>query len=76
MTRKLTITVSEEVYRGLHSVIGRRRISRFIEKLARPHVLQTKLEAAYQEMAEDSERERGALEWADALAGEALTGRR
>lgn len=35
MTKKLTITVSDEVYKGLHRRIGRRRISRFINELAR-----------------------------------------
>ena len=29
MAKKLTITVDADVYDGLHSVIGRRRISRF-----------------------------------------------
>lgn len=38
MQKKLTITIDEEVYARLHSVIGRRRISRFIETLVRPHV--------------------------------------
>src|SRR6266851_994409 len=35
MTKKLTITVSDEVYRGLHKRVGRRKISRFIDELAR-----------------------------------------
>ena len=39
MQKKLTITVDERVYDGLHAVIGRRRISRFIESLVRPYVL-------------------------------------
>jgi hypothetical protein len=30
MQKKLTITLDEAVYEGLHQVIGRRRISRFI----------------------------------------------
>ena len=30
MTKKLTITVDDEIYLGLHSVIGARRISRFL----------------------------------------------
>jgi mRNA interferase MazF len=37
--KKLTITIDERVYKGLHNVIGRRRISRFIESLVRPHVI-------------------------------------
>ena len=39
MRRKLTITVEAEVYDGFHSVIGRRRTSRFLNDLARPHVV-------------------------------------
>ena len=63
--KKLTITVDEKVYSGLHRVIGRRRISRFIESLVRPHVVQDELSAAYQEMAQDEVREKEALEWAE-----------
>lgn len=35
MTKKLTITITDEVYKGLHRRIGRRKISRFINDLAR-----------------------------------------
>ncbi|MGA3309598.1 MAG: hypothetical protein ABSD08_13425 [Xanthobacteraceae bacterium] len=38
MTKKLTITVSDEVYRGLHKRVGRRKISRFIDEIAREHL--------------------------------------
>lgn len=70
MHRKLTITLDEQVYEGLHAVIGRRRISAFIESLLRPHVLNRDLEAGYQQMAEDEEREAEALEWTEAMIGE------
>ena len=70
MTKKLTITVSEEVYKGLHRVIGRGRISRFLEDLARPHVVRQKLEAAYREMAADESREAEALAWAESTIGD------
>jgi predicted CopG family antitoxin len=63
MQKKLTITIDEEVYEGLYQTIGRRRISRFIEKLIRPHVLQPDLEQAYQRMAQDEKREAEAIEW-------------
>ena len=33
MQKKLTITLDERVYAGLHAVVGRRRISRFIETI-------------------------------------------
>ena len=65
--KKLTITVDDEVYAGLHNVVGRRRISRFLNNLARPHVVTHDLDEAYREMAADEEREREALEWSDGL---------
>ena len=72
MSRKLTITVSEAVYEGLHRKVGRRRISQFIEKLARPHVVPADIEAAYREMAADEAREHDALEWSEGLIGDSL----
>jgi len=66
MRKKLTITMDEGIYKGLHKVIGRRRISQFVEDLVRPHVLRPELESAYAEMAKDKKREKGALEWAEA----------
>jgi hypothetical protein len=71
MHKRLTITVDERVYRGLHSVIGRRRISRFIESLVRPHVIGKDLRAAFQRMARDEAREAEALDWAEATVGDA-----
>lgn len=70
MSKKLTITVDDEIYAGLHSVVGRRRISRFLNDLARPHVLTHDLAAGYRAMAADSEREEEASEWIEALAGD------
>ena len=70
MHRKLTITLDEQVYEGLHTVVGRHRISRFIEDLVRPHVLEQDLEAAYEQMARDAEREAEALLWAEATVGD------
>jgi hypothetical protein len=70
MQKKLTITVDERVYDGLHTVIGRRRISRFIESLVRPHVLGKDLELAYQQMAREEAREAEALAWAEATVGD------
>ena len=65
MQKKLTITVDEEVYNGLHKTIGPGKISRFIQEIVRPHVMRPNLEAAYAEMAEDEKREKEAAEWAE-----------
>ncbi len=65
--KKLTITVEDEIYEGLYRKIGPRRISRFLESLARPHVIDSDLEAAYREMAADEIREAEAEEWSEGL---------
>jgi predicted CopG family antitoxin len=70
MSKTLTITVDDEVYAGLHSVIGRRRISRFLNDLARPPVLPGDLAEGYKAMAADEERERDATEWVENLTGD------
>ncbi len=70
--KKLTISVSEEVYAGLHSKIGQSGISRFLESLARPHVVDSELDEAYRQMALDGEREAEALEWVNNLTGDAV----
>ncbi len=70
MHKKLTITVDENVYEGLHRVIGRQRISQFIETLVRPHVLSRDLLDAYREMANDERREAEAGEWAEATVSD------
>ncbi len=70
MQKKLTITVDERVYAGLYTVVGRRRISRFIESLVRPHVIGKDLEVAYQQMAQEEARETEALEWVEATMGD------
>lgn len=72
MLKKLTITLDERVYEGLHKVIGRRRISRFVESVVRPHVIIKDLEAAYRQMAEEEAREAEALEWAEGTVGDVV----
>jgi len=68
MHRKMTITLDEEVYEGLYRMVGRRKMSQFIEDLLRPHVLDTSLDEGYRAMAADQEREAEAIEWCNALA--------
>jgi siroheme synthase (precorrin-2 oxidase/ferrochelatase) len=68
--KKLTITVDEAVYDGLHRVIGRRRISRFLNELAKPHVVDEALEEGYRAMAADEEHEREAIEWIEGVVAD------
>jgi len=69
MSRKLTILIDDAVYEGLHRVVGRGSISKFIEDLARPHVAQRDLSAQYREAAKNVARELEACAWTEGLAG-------
>ena len=65
MRKKLTLTVDEQVYEGLYRVVGRRKISSFIESIVRPYLVHHDLHAGYRMMAEDAEREAEAVEWVE-----------
>ncbi len=67
MQKKLTISIDERIYIGLQEVVGKRKISKFIENLVRPYVTDKSLDDAYREMAEDEAREKEALEWSENL---------
>lgn len=76
MQKRMTISIDEAVYEGLVRVVGRRKISRFIEDLARPYVVNDDLTDGYRAMAADTERERDALEWSEALVGDVANAER
>ncbi len=67
MQKKLTITLNEAVYQGLHLIIGNRKISKFIENLVKPYVINSEMELAYKEMAQDLIAEQEALEWVEGI---------
>ena len=76
MHRRMTITLDEAVYEGLYRMVGRRRMSRFIEDLPRSHVVDTSLDDGYRAMAADETREAEAMEWCNALAGDVVNAAR
>jgi len=67
MQKKLTISIDEQVYEALYHVIGKRKISNFIENLIRPKIINKNLEIAYQQMAADSQREENAEDWNEGI---------
>ena len=71
MVRKLTITVDDDVYLGLKAKVGERRISRFLNDLAKPLVSEAALLEGYRQMAADSEGEAEATMWIDDLLADA-----
>src|ERR1035437_8664828 len=69
MSKKLTILIEDSVYEGLHRVVGRGSISKFIENLARPHVAQKDLGAQYREAALDVSCEHESRACTECLSG-------
>lgn len=71
MQKRMTITMDEDVYEGLFRVVGRGKVSQFLQELARPHVLQnTALDDGYRAMAADADYEAGANTWIKGLIGD------
>ncbi len=68
----MTITLDEAIYDGLYRVVGKRRISQFIEDVVRPHVADTALDAGYRDMAADRAREEEAAQWIEAMTNDGL----
>lgn len=72
--KKLTITVEDDVYVMLHSQIGRGKISRFINEMAKERAQKEKrraeIRAGYAAMAADEAYEREAKEWVEGLIGD------
>ncbi len=70
MQKRMTITLDESVYDGLLRVVGRGKVSQFLEALARPHVLDTSMDEGYRAMSLDQQRETEASEWINGLIGD------
>ncbi len=67
MQKRMTITLDETVYDGLMRVVGRGKVSQFLESLARPHVLDASMDDGYRAMRNDTQREAEASEWINGL---------
>ena len=76
MQKKLTISIDADVYDGLREHIGPRRISRFMNDLARSHVTALGQDESYAAMAADEAREAEADAWSEALIGDVADERR
>ena len=55
---------------GCLRVVGRGKVSQFLEALARPHVLDTAMDEGYRAMGNDLQREAEASEWINGLIGD------
>jgi hypothetical protein len=76
MHKKMTISLEEAVYDGLYRTVGKRKMSKFIENLLRPHVIDSALDSGYKAMAEDVQREVEAKEWCESLGKDVINASR
>ena len=67
MQKKLTITIDEQIYKNLYSVVGSGKISKFVENAIRPRLLGSELEQAYLDMENNTDREKEALKWIEGV---------
>jgi predicted CopG family antitoxin len=75
MQKRMTITIDEDVYEGLFRVVGRGKVSQFLQELARPHVMRNaQLDEGYRAMAADTLYEKEANEWIDGLINGVVDG--
>jgi hypothetical protein len=65
MSKKLTITVDDQIYQLLYEKIGARKIGKFLQALVRPYLIDDAIDQGYAAMAQDTDREKTALEWAE-----------
>ena len=72
MQKRLTISIDEKIYYGLCQVIGKEKLSRFIEDLVKPYLTKHDLEKGYKQMAADKSREAEASEWTEATFGDSV----
>lgn len=76
MQKRMTITMDEAVYEGLMRVVGRGKVSQFLESLARPHVMDASMDEGYRAMDNDCEREAEASEWVNGLINDSANAAR
>jgi hypothetical protein len=74
MAKKLTIQVSDEFYEGLQRRVGKRGIGRFLEEIARPHVMAPRpSEARWNAWVEEGYRAKAAEEAANPALSREIT---
>ncbi len=76
MQRKITLSIDETIYRKLHFLIPKRKMSKFIEESVKERIKRLKLEdpieKGFKMMGKDRVREKEALEWSEVEITEEL----
>ncbi len=69
MQRKITLSIGEELYKDLHFLIGKRKISPFVEQSTKEKIkklkLKNPLEKGFKMMGRDKKREKESSQWSE-----------
>ena len=70
MQQKITLSINEGIYRKIHFLIPKRKMSKFVEECIMERIEKLKVEdpveKSFQMMGKDLAREKEAQEWAEA----------
>jgi len=76
MQRKITLSIDETIYRKLHFLIPKRKMSKFVEESVKERIKRSKLEdhieKGFKMMGKNQVREKEALEWSEVEITEEL----
>ncbi len=76
MQRKITLSIDEKIYRKLHFLIPKRKMSKFVEESVKERIkkseLEDPIEKGFKMMGKDRVREKEALEWSEVEITEEL----
>lgn len=69
MQRKITLSIDETIYRKLHFLIPKRKMSKFVEESVKERIkrfrLEDPIEKGFEMMGKNRIREKEALEWSE-----------
>ena len=76
MQQKITLSIDEQLYKKIHFLIPKRKMSAFVENCVREKIekcrLEDPIEKGFKLMGKDQAREKEACQWSEAGIGEEL----
>ncbi len=76
MQQKITLSIDDQIYKKIHFLIPKRKMSKFVEDCVRERIekrrLEDPIEKGFKMMGKDQTREKEAYRWSEAAIGEEL----
>ena len=76
MQQKITLSIDDQIYKKIHFLIPKRKMSKFVEDCVREKIekyrLEDPIEKGFKMMGKNQTRENEAYQWSEAAIGEEL----